>query len=52
METVMGFPKSLPPVMRKPHGAGPAKVTLSGMAAGGSARRGCCGVGKFGVPKG
>lgn len=40
METVMGFPKSLPPVMRKPQGAGPARVTVTGMAAGGSGRAG------------
>lgn len=40
LETVMGFPKSLPPVMRKPQGAGPAKVTVTGMAAGGSGRAG------------
>lgn len=33
METVMGFPKSLPPEMRKPHGAGPGSVTVTGMAA-------------------
>lgn len=35
LETVMGFPKSLPPVMRKPHGAGPGRVMVTGMAAGG-----------------
>ena len=46
METVMGFPKSLPPVMRKPQGAGPAKVTVTGMAAGGSGRAGSRGVSK------
>lgn len=46
METVMGFPKSLPPVMRKPQGAGPAKVTITGMAAGGSGRAGNGGVRK------
>lgn len=52
LETVMGFPKSLPPVMRKPHGAGPAKVTVTGMAAGGSAWTGGCGVGKSGTLRG
>lgn len=46
LDTVMGFPKSLPPVMRKPQGAGPAKVTVTGMAAGGSGRAGSGGVGK------
>ena len=42
----MGFPKSLPPVMRKPQGAGPARVTVTGMAAGGSGREGSRGVRK------
>lgn len=42
----MGFPKSLPPVMRKPQGAGPAKVTVTGMAAGGSGQAGSGDVGK------
>lgn len=47
LDTVMGFPKSLPPVMRNPQGAGPAKVTVTGMAAGGSGWAGSGGVGKF-----
>lgn len=46
LDTVMGFPKSLPPVMRKPQGAGPAKVTVTGMVAGGSGQAGSGGVGK------
>lgn len=46
LDTVMGFPKSLPPVMRKPQGAGPARVTITGMAAGGSGRAGSRGVRK------
>lgn len=40
LEMVMGLPKSLPPVMRKPQGAGPARVTVTGMAAGGSGQAG------------